>query len=222
MGKIAIVGCGGIGSRLAKHFQLPRTPLTLVDGDRDEEKNLDRQFFVKRDIGKYKVEALGKARDTAVPYFIKSASDIEELLRGISDLFIGVDNNLARAVFLKYLLDTPDGVLKNTRIYWLGNADNAGEAIYDLPGYNVYDTLYPEVKNTSSITRECGCSEAIGRGDEQTPLANLGACTLGLLLHNKFSRHKELEIKDYDNVFLEFSLCGIKQTNYGEVKYGRD
>lgn len=59
---VAIVGCGGLGGSMAEEFsRLGIGSLILVDGDRIEESNLNRQLFaVENNMGKAKVEA---ARD---------------------------------------------------------------------------------------------------------------------------------------------------------------
>jgi len=56
---IGVAGCGGIGSNVA--MLLARsgvTSLILVDFDRIELKNLNRQFFFRDQVGEYKVDAL--------------------------------------------------------------------------------------------------------------------------------------------------------------------
>lgn len=59
---VAIVGCGGLGGTMAEELsRLGIGNLILVDGDRIEESNLNRQLFAtEKNIGKLKVEA---ARD---------------------------------------------------------------------------------------------------------------------------------------------------------------
>lgn len=57
--KIGIAGCGGIGSNVA--MNLVRAGLKnfiLVDFDKVEESNLNRQFFFKKQIGSYKALVL--------------------------------------------------------------------------------------------------------------------------------------------------------------------
>ncbi|MGE5380768.1 MAG: HesA/MoeB/ThiF family protein [Methylocystaceae bacterium] len=59
---VAIVGCGGLGGSMAEELaRLGIGSLILIDGDRIEESNLNRQLFaVETNMGKCKVEA---ARD---------------------------------------------------------------------------------------------------------------------------------------------------------------
>ena len=57
--RVAIIGCGGLGSNVAA--MLVRSgvgELTIIDFDRVEEDNLNRQMFFRDDIGRLKSEAL--------------------------------------------------------------------------------------------------------------------------------------------------------------------
>lgn len=56
---ILILGCGGIGSHLAWQMcTMGIGEITIVDFDKVEQSNLNRQLFNLDDIGKYKVDAL--------------------------------------------------------------------------------------------------------------------------------------------------------------------
>ena len=57
--QIGIAGVGGIGSNVAHNLvRSGIESLTIVDFDRVEESNLNRQFYFRDQIGRYKVEAL--------------------------------------------------------------------------------------------------------------------------------------------------------------------
>lgn len=67
--KVAIVGCGGLGSNIA--LELTRAgigSLHLIDFDRVELSNLNRQQYFLEDVGSYKVEALAKYLKRINPY----------------------------------------------------------------------------------------------------------------------------------------------------------
>ena len=67
--RIAVIGLGAIGSALLPRLlRMPFTVITLVDGDRVEEKNLDRQeLFAPVDVGRPKVDvAAAWARNAPV------------------------------------------------------------------------------------------------------------------------------------------------------------
>lgn len=55
-----IIGAGGVGSFMAPALIMLTSPdvVTIIDGDKLEEKNLNRQLFTKDQIGKYKAAAL--------------------------------------------------------------------------------------------------------------------------------------------------------------------
>ena len=55
-----IIGCGGVGSAIVPSFCLLKEPgdITLVDGDKMERKNLNRQMFDASHIGQNKAQAL--------------------------------------------------------------------------------------------------------------------------------------------------------------------
>ncbi|SFR85673.1 ThiF family protein [Microbacterium sp. cf046] len=60
---VTVLGCGGIGSLLAMQLAGAGVGhLRLVDGDRVEESNLNRQlFYTLRDVGRLKIEVLQEA-----------------------------------------------------------------------------------------------------------------------------------------------------------------
>jgi len=55
-----LIGCGGVGSAIVPSFCLLKKPdeITLIDGDRIERRNLDRQLFDADQIGMNKAQAL--------------------------------------------------------------------------------------------------------------------------------------------------------------------
>ena len=56
-----LLGGAGIGSIIAEcALRFGFENITIVDGDKVEESNLNRQNYVKEDIGKYKAETLGE------------------------------------------------------------------------------------------------------------------------------------------------------------------
>lgn len=103
-----LIGCGGIGGWVATSLtkMLPAgDELVLVDGDRFEEKNLDRQLCTKRDIGKPKAAVLRNALKPGARCTV--SAQIGYL--GAMDKFVfkrnswvitGVDNHPARAITL--------------------------------------------------------------------------------------------------------------------------
>lgn len=82
--RLALIGVGAIGNALLPRLlHMPFTVITLVDGDRVEEKNLERQeLFAPVDVGRPKVEvAAAWARNAPVTPILEQ-----------HDLFIAPDN----------------------------------------------------------------------------------------------------------------------------------
>ena len=65
---VICIGCGGTGGVFLKEFGRfmatcgnPHILLTMIDGDRVEEKNLQRQPYAKEDIYQFKATSLSEA-----------------------------------------------------------------------------------------------------------------------------------------------------------------
>lgn len=118
---MVIIGCGGGGAWLAHLFSrsgalLKDSPIVLVDGDRLETRNLDRQFFVESDIGKNKAEALAGhitgVSTKVIPKFLDD-SVARELDLGLGQkwVFCCADNHPTRVHCLKLADQYPIGVI---------------------------------------------------------------------------------------------------------------
>ncbi len=91
--RIAVLGIGGLGGRTA--FELACCgvgELWLIDGDRVEESNLNRQIqYAEADIGRLKAEVMGERlrafnsslRVRAMPQRIESQGQLRELIEGV-------------------------------------------------------------------------------------------------------------------------------------------
>jgi len=112
---IVLIGAGGIGSQVATALVRKGVGrLTLLDDDRVEDRNLTRQLFSKRDVGKFKAVQLARrlARDGLFPTKIEAfPRRFQELVgRGhdftkASILICGVDNNPSRRDVSAYAID---------------------------------------------------------------------------------------------------------------------
>ena len=97
---IYIIGAGGVGSWLTPTMCLLVKPdnVTVIDGDKLEKKNLNRQLFDEEDVGKNKAHALG---DVYGCDFVDQwySDTLMDHTRG--DWLLGcVDNNSARRAIL--------------------------------------------------------------------------------------------------------------------------
>lgn len=103
-----IIGVGGVGSWLAPAICLLKKPenVTVIDGDRLEPKNMNRQLFTEDDIGRNKADALArKYKCRAIGEYF-SLGKIE-LHRG-DVLLVCADNNPARLAALREADRTED------------------------------------------------------------------------------------------------------------------
>lgn len=98
--RVAVVGLGGIGnSVLHRLVRMPISKLTLVDGDKVEEGNLERQpLFAPADIGHFKVDVahgwlrhVSRAELRPVKGFVDTAN-AEYLLKDHDIVVEGVDD----------------------------------------------------------------------------------------------------------------------------------
>lgn len=96
-----VIGCGGVGSWLVPALCKLHDPehVILVDGDKLEEKNLDRQLFHPNEIGEYKSDALaGKYLCKSEPKWFSMG---QFFLEPQDWLLVCVDNHPARLAALQ-------------------------------------------------------------------------------------------------------------------------
>jgi sulfur carrier protein ThiS adenylyltransferase len=89
---VGIAGCGGLGSNAA--VALVRAgigSLILVDPDTVEPSNLNRQYYFRGDIGRYKVEALASHLRGINPDVELTLHKVELTPAGIAEIFAGAD-----------------------------------------------------------------------------------------------------------------------------------
>lgn len=101
--KYFVIGCGGVGSwavpALIRLVGRRAQEITLVDGDRLEKSNLDRQLFTEEQVGMNKAEALCrlyKGTDFCTTWFSLGSLDLDEE----SWLLVFADNHPARRTAL--------------------------------------------------------------------------------------------------------------------------
>lgn len=133
--KVILVGAGGTGARLAPDIVrlLGRgDTLIIADPDTVEERNLLRQHFVRRDVGRYKAEVVaGRASQVAGPGVTVEAQVVKAVdfstlrggTRGGPAIFVGaVDNRTTRMLAAQHVHNTQ-------RTIWLdaGNELRGGQ-----------------------------------------------------------------------------------------------
>lgn len=140
--EIMVIGAGGTGGTYLKElarflYSLPQeeqglVSVSIVDGDRVEERNISRQPFQQEDVGEYKAvamceaiqEVFGLKRVTAFPEYIENVDRLHELWYSNSDtvdytrarrktihILVGcVDNHHARKIMHDYFKKHPKDV----------------------------------------------------------------------------------------------------------------
>lgn len=174
-----IIGAGGVGSWLCPSLCLLQSPkqVTLVDGDRLEDKNLNRQLFGKGDIGKNKATALASRYGCAAyPHYYS-----QHLLdHGSGDVLLGcVDNHPARRDILA-MCD-----YAGCRAIIAGNETHSSEAFYYQPDWKDSPldprAYYPEILTDTAGDprgRQAGCTGQAQRDNPQLVSANAMAASL--------------------------------------------
>jgi hypothetical protein len=188
--KTYIVGCGGIGGWVANALAktLDRNnELVLVDGDKLEKKNLDRQLFDAEDTGKYKAEAMAeklasgaRCTVTAMPEYL-GADPGFRFDRKTAAVIVGADNHVARATALRLCDET------RTLCVSAANGYEDAEAFAYQPKWKgtpldprVY---YPELlTDTSDNPLEPPCTGEILESQPQLAIANMCAASYAMWL----------------------------------------
>lgn len=128
---VICVGCGGTGTFFLKEFgrflgsyndSKKKVAVTIIDGDRVENDNLDRQAFMQGDVSSFKSTAMVAALKESFnldnvfgyPLFLDNVSQLEKINDSVSDflefkrntavtILIGaVDNHRARQVMNRF------------------------------------------------------------------------------------------------------------------------
>lgn len=197
MRKFAIIGCGGIGYRLAEELLRMLLPegnaeLYLIDGKDVRSKNLERQFGVT-DVGVNKAEALANliatrlldenstVRVIAVPHYFEDAllsQHQDWYVNGVT-VFSGVDNKPTRVY-----IDDKMSELKDVTYISAGNAEVNGQStLYvkqnwkgQAPWDKLPSELHPDLHDFEDgrMPSEIPCDEIV-QSEPQLALANMGA-----------------------------------------------
>lgn len=155
-----VIGAGGTGGylipQLARQISVMNIgraqdklhQLTICDADDVESKNLIRQNFIARDIGKGKAEVMATRYATAFGIkigvfgqYVESDADLNKLLelhpRNIPVIVGCVDNNKSRQLVARMFYR------QEKRMFWIdsGNEEYAGQVVI---GYNIRQNPYTD------------------------------------------------------------------------------
>lgn len=220
---ILIVGCGGTGAYVAGHLarlvsvldkeekNFQHYHLTLADGDKVEQKNLERQHFVQRDLDTNKAEALAIRYSAAFGIEIEAIPSYLESTHAITtlgpQLLIGcVDNNASRTIMSSWMSETNLYIDR----FWIdsGNEENSGQVVcgfsptqssrigqfgegelFSLP---LVTEVYPALlKTEDKFNSQLSCAE-LAQSAPQNMMANITAATIVLNFAQKILRAKTL------------------------------
>lgn len=119
---VICIGCGGTGGVFLKEFGRfmatcgnPNILLTMIDGDRVEEKNLQRQPYAKEDIYQFKATSLSEAMRSvydlkkiyAFPVYLEDVDQLRKII-DIAERDIGSEEFLRKSDFLHILIGAVD------------------------------------------------------------------------------------------------------------------
>ena len=112
--KILILGCGGLGTNLC--FMLAKSgigTIKIVDYDKVEYSNLNRQIYRPTDVGKYKVDAFKEICDEFLPFANISVENIkidsenvDSLTEGYDIVMEALDDEYAKSLVLEHFIAT--------------------------------------------------------------------------------------------------------------------
>lgn len=202
---IICVGAGGTGGNVIKEIiplllKNKGVTLTIVDGDRVEEKNLERQAFSQDDIQSFKSEVLAQKIRKAYPVLEKRVSAVAGYIDTVEQMpavkhypiLIGaVDNHRARQIFVRWFQMQRDGI-------WIDSANEFayGEVVVSIrfDGKNISplrSDIFPDVlTDHSPSASEISCG-AINKTSPQHQLTNLVAAgTVVAVLEEAFNAGK--------------------------------
>ena len=168
--RVGIAGVGGIGSNIAMHLvRAGCTTMKLVDFDRVELSNLNRQFYFIDQLGKYKVDMLRENLLRINPHAAIETARVrltpENMLDTFSDCRIlveGFDDQEAKKMLLETFadLDIPivsaSGIagreLETIRVHRLGRCTIIGDFQSDFRT----DSLYgPKIAVIAAMMADC-------------------------------------------------------------------
>lgn len=192
-----VVGVGGTGGYFVNLFARELAArdfehtLCLIDDDRIESKNIERQPFFSSEVGQYKSVNLSrkvnsvypKGKTRAFAEYIEEPGRLLELFRksdGIPVLIGCVDNNHARVVF-KQVFDATDTIfyLDSGNGEWSGNVVMGAKLKGDILFPQV-STLFPEMLDTSESIRASQekCTTRIASGVQRAGTNQFAAVIL--------------------------------------------
>lgn len=225
---VLIIGVGGTGGNVAamlSRFLPNQYEMWLMDGDKVEEKNLERQPFQEHDVNEFKAESLARKISTATTTkcnFINSYLTRElqlNFLRKSRDLFIisCVDNHPARIIIEKWIKQNYNGFHELTYIDSANELKN-GEIISShfekgrwggpsIGNIKYRSDIWPNIKKSKKGDRsQKSCAVEISKGNTQQYATNYQAATI--IFNQVFNVFKKQKINNLITFDLENNKMG--------------
>lgn len=189
--KIILLGLGGRGSNIVTHIarliksKYTNIQLILCDGDRVEEKNLNRQVgFFKENLGQNKAKVLAEQinymYDINCQYIDHywNTNDFEKISINVNDIVITeVDNHITRLLFAN--------LLKRLNFFWIDGAnDKETGSTFICRNVKINNktlnisrfSYYPSIMNELDIhPDDRSCADHVASGEQDYSVNILGA-----------------------------------------------
>ena len=184
---ILIIGAGGVTSHMLPQLLKMCDPnngkIRIVDGDKLELKNLDRQLFNERHVGLNKADALKRLypQVTTYPDYFK-LNNAKEILDKYDPMivFVAVDNHQSRQIILDFL-DELDGTIG---IFGVNEYFDSQAYAYTSEWINTKADpriRYPEITETHDEISPVSCQGEAAESSPQLAIAN--AMTGCMMMH---------------------------------------
>lgn len=195
MSRHYIIGCGGIGGwvvPLLLKMKPPKDEIILMDGDRIEERNFDRQFFQYEHLGWNKAEALAQTYglgNNFLPRYLSKGT--RPKLQERDWIWCCVDNHPARLECLNWADEQPCYLLIG------GNEYEYQQAYIYSPQWRGRRQLDPRIRFPELLTDTTGdisrpaCTGLAQKENPQLALYNFLAAGSMVHLWRFYRYHRE-------------------------------
>lgn len=184
-----VIGAGGIGAWLCNLLHREGHHLTIMDGDTVEQRNLDRQWFIPRDVGKAKATVLAsRYGGVSIPSYLNPG----KVLTTTHDLIMCCpDNNPARVAALDLADRTGVPCILG------GNGEYTSEAYYYDPMWRGDPDKDPRLYTLHLLEDKAGdplnpCTGPTAGG--QLAFANMMAASMMMWMFHHWHTHKRNKI----------------------------
>ena len=158
---VAIIGLGGLGCPLAQYLSTSGiAKITLIDNDRVEETNLQRQIlYTSADIGLYKTDIARKRLETMNPdlnvdsHNARFSSESINLVKDVDIIIDATDNFKSRSTINQISLILKKPLVMGAAIKMQGQVAVFRNDLSDMPCYNC---LYDDVEDEAGSCIDLG------------------------------------------------------------------